>query len=101
MKPISVIRKIAKEFGYKLVIESGSISKFYEFEGMQSMYGTDMAQLDKLANSLTFREVVLATVGEDVIKQDEGVGEVIGLRTWFNRRQRCRFQIRACVQTDW
>ena len=85
MKPISVIRKIAKEFGYKLVIESGSISKFYEFQGMQSIYGTDMAQLDKLAHALTFREVVLATVGEDVIKQDEEIGEVIGLRTWFKR----------------
>ena len=85
MKPISVIRKIAKEFGYELVIESGTMYKFFEFEGMQSMFGTDMAQLDKLAHALTFREVVLATVGEDVIKQDEGIDEVIGLRSWFER----------------
>ena len=85
MKPISVIRKIAKEFGYKLAIESSELGKFFEFEGMQSIYGTDMSQLDKLAHALAFREVVLATVGEDKIEQDEEIGQVIGLRSWFQR----------------
>ena len=85
MKPISVICKIAKEFGYNLVIESSRLGKFYKFEGMQSPYGKDMTQLDKLAKVLTFWEVVIATLGEEVIKQDKGIGEVVGLRSWFER----------------
>lgn len=85
MQPIKVIRKIAKEFGYKLVIESGWFSKFFEFEGMPSVFGEGMEQLDALAKVLTFREEVIATLGEDVIQQDVVIGEVIGLRTWFKR----------------
>lgn len=85
MKPINVIRKIAKEFGYKLVINSCGFGKFFEFEGMPSMYGTDMDQLDKLAKVLTFREEVIATLGEDVVSQHEDIKEVVDLRTWFNR----------------
>lgn len=85
MKPLSVICKIAKEFGYELVIESSRLGKFYEFKGMQSPYGTELPQLDKLAKVLTFWEVVIATLGEDVIKHDKEIGEVVGLRSWFER----------------
>lgn len=85
MKPLSVIREIAKEFGYELVIESSRLGKFYKFKGMQSPYGAKLPQLDKLAKVLTFWEVVIATLGEDVIKHDKGIGEVVGLRSWFER----------------
>lgn len=85
MKPLSVICKIAKEFGYELVIESSRLGKFYKFKGMQSPYGTELPQLDKLAKVLTFWEVVIATLGEDVIKHDREIGGVVGLRSWFER----------------